>query len=59
MPIDQQLNVILKEMWRIDEKDSRGEALSPEERSFYNEHLGAIARYYRENDSYWNEKKPI
>lgn len=55
--LDQNLNLILKEMWRLDEKASRGEALTPEESDFYDAHLGDISRYYEKNSRYWSEKE--
>ena len=59
MPIDPNLNPILKEMWRLDEKMAAGEPLSREEKEFFNQHLAIIAEYYEKNDHYWNEKKPL
>lgn len=59
MPIDINLNKILKEMWRLDEKISLGEVLSEQEVNFYDNHLNDIQQYYLKNDNYWQNKKNI
>ena len=57
MPVDPNLNVILKEMWRLDEKISAGEALTREELAFYHNNLQTIVDYYQKNNEYWQGKK--
>jgi len=59
MPVNPELNKILKEVWRIDEKFMSGEILDPAEKEFLNEHIPTIQKYYRENGEYWNSKKPL
>jgi hypothetical protein len=54
MPIDQEKNIMLKEMWRLDEKDKRGEKLTMEEKSFWNNNLKEIQQYYLSMDNYWH-----
>ncbi len=56
MPIDQNLNTLLKEMWRIDNKLMKKEPLELSEISFYNENLEIIKNYYWENNIHWKEK---
>lgn len=56
MPIDENLNLILKEMWRIDNKLMKKEALGEDEIKFYNQNLSVIKDYYWENNIYWKEK---
>lgn len=57
--IDESLNKILKEMWRLDEKVSTGENLDDSEKDFYNENLETIKNYYRDNNNYWQDRKNI
>ena len=59
MPIDQNLNILLKEVWRIDNKIMKKEELTEKEKSFYNEHLPIIKDYYVENYIYWKEKNRL
>lgn len=59
MAINEELNKVLKEMWRIDEKGISGEILDDSEKIFYNEHLEDIRNYYVNNSLYWNSKKEI
>ena len=59
MPIDEGLNKILKEMWRLDNKLMKKEEFDPSERSFYNEHLEIIKSYYWENNIHWKEKERL
>lgn len=56
MPLNEELNKILKEVWRIDEKNTKGELLSPEEVRFYADHLPTIKNYYHEQYLYWEKK---
>jgi len=57
MPINQELNLILKEVWRIDEKITANEELTDTEKKFYNTHLETIQNYYIEHSAYWETKK--
>ncbi len=59
MPIDENLNKILKEMWRIDNKLMKKETLESSEISFYNSNLDIIQNYYRENHIHWKDKDRI
>lgn len=59
MPIDENLNKILKEMWRLDNKLMKKEELEPSEISFYNENLEIIQSYYWENNIHWKEKTKL
>lgn len=59
MPVEQVLNAILKEMWRLDEKSAAGQSLDASELEFYNLHLETIQKYYDENDHYWAEKSVL
>lgn len=56
MPVEESLNKILKEMWRIDEKSAAGEALESQEQEFYNQHLQTIKNYYQDHNAYWQKK---
>ena len=56
MAIDEALNKILKEMWRLDETIIHGEQLTEIEKAFYNEHLRDITKYYENNNQYWQNK---
>lgn len=53
MPIDQELNTLLKEMWRLQEE----ETLTEEEIDFYNTHLDIIKNYYQDNNQYWQQQE--
>ena len=53
MPIDENLNKILKEMWRLDNKQMKKEPLEMSEVQFYNAHLEIIQEYYWENNIHW------
>jgi hypothetical protein len=53
MPIDQELNKILKEMWSLDEKEN----LNDSEKEFYNNNLDTIKNYYFTNNKYWQGKQ--
>ena len=59
MPIDENLNKILKEMWRIDNKLMKKEELEATERSFYNSNLDIIKSYYWENNIHWKDKERL
>ncbi len=59
MPVEETLNKILKEMWRIDEKLAAGEVLENAEREFYNEHLITIQTYYAANNEHWEERSML
>lgn len=59
MPIDENLNRLLKEVWRIDNRLMKKELLSEQETSFYNENLPIIKDYYTENYIYWRDKNRI
>jgi hypothetical protein len=59
MPINESLNKILNEVWRIDEKISDNQTLTTEERKFYNKHLETINSYYLKNSEYWKNKETI
>lgn len=59
MPFNHERNVILKEVWRIDEKLNVNEQISDNEKEFYNKNLETIKNYYAENNSYWKTKKII
>ena len=56
MPINQELNLILKEVWRIDEKLTAKENLTDSEREFYNKYLETIKNYYINHGEYWKNK---
>lgn len=56
MALDQELNSVLKEMWRLDEKIKDGQELSDDERDFYTKNLEIIKKYYTSNSNYWNNK---
>ncbi len=56
MAIDLELNKILKEMWRLDEKMTNGHILGETEMDFYNKNLQTIQEYYIHNSEYWTEK---
>jgi len=56
MSLDKDLNTILKEMWRLDEKMSGGEDLNDAENNFYKLNLEVIKNYYKNQNSYWKEK---
>lgn len=57
MALDQKLNSILKEMWRLDEKIIKGEMLEEYEQEFYSKNIEIIQKYYASNSEYWNNKK--
>ena len=59
MPIDENLNKILKEMWRLDNKLMKKESLEISETRFYNENLKIIKDYYWENNIHWRDKSRI
>ncbi len=59
MPIDENLNKILKEMWRLDNKLMKKEPLEMSEVKFYNANLEIIQSYYWENNIHWKEKTRI
>ena len=56
MAQDLELNKILKEMRRIDEKILSGGILGSEEVDFYDRNLSKIKKYYFDNHEYWNNK---
>lgn len=59
MPINQEKNLKLKEVWRIDEKFLAGEKLDADEVEFFNQNLQLIKNYYRDYAEYWSTKKPL
>lgn len=56
MALDEELNKILKEVWRLDEKINEGKELSTEEKGFYDSHLPTIKNYYHGQYLYWEKK---
>lgn len=56
MALDEELNSILKEMWRIDEKIQDRQELDNNEKEFYTKNLETIQKYYTSNSNYWNNK---
>ena len=56
MPLEENLNKILKRMWLLDEKMNNGEMLDTEEKEFYSTNLLVIKKYYEENNLYWKNK---
>lgn len=56
MAQDLELNAILKDMWRLDEKLLAGEPLDSEEVDFYDANLSRIKKYYLDNSEYWDKK---
>jgi len=59
MPIDQELNKILKEMWRLNEEINSGNNLTESEINFYNIHLEDIKKYYSKNNKHWMSQEKI
>ncbi len=59
MPIDESLNKILKEMWRIDNKRMKKEVMEHSEISFFNSNLEIIKDYYRENHIHWKDQEKL
>jgi len=59
MAIDEAINKILKELWRLDEKILSGDSLSEEEKDFYNTHLHIIQAYYSLKNEYWKIKEQL
>lgn len=59
MPIDENLNKILKEMWRLDNKLMEKEPLELSEIKYYNQNLNIIQDYYWENNIHWRDKHRI
>ena len=57
MALDHELNMLLKEMWRLDEKTLGGQVLDEKESEFYATHLETIKKYYTSNSDYWNNKQ--
>ncbi len=57
MALNQELNKILKEMWRLDEKIFSGEELNKIETEFYKQNIYKIQEYYSKNNLYWKNKK--
>jgi hypothetical protein len=48
-----ELRATLKEMWRLDEKDKKGEKFTHEESIYYRNHQKVICQYYQQNYDYW------
>jgi hypothetical protein len=59
MPINQEKNLKLKEVWRIDEKFLAGEKLDADEVEFFNQNLQLIKDYYQDYAEYWSTKNPL
>ncbi len=59
MALDEDLNKILKEMWKLDEKLLSGSFLAEEEKNFYNQNLKTIQEYYLKNSKYWQAKENV
>lgn len=59
MSLNEQLNIILKEMWRLEEKNIAGSQLDTTEKDFYNTHISDIKDYYSKNNSYWQSKNHL
>lgn len=55
--LDPELNNILKEMWRLDEKKIAGETWSDSEKEFFASHLSTIQEYYAASNAYWGNKE--
>lgn len=61
MAQNQELNKLLKEMWRLDEKLTGGKPgyITDDEIYFYNQNLSKIQEYYLKNSNYWKDKEEI
>lgn len=59
MAIDKELNIILKEMWRLDDKLKAGESFVIDESLFYALHIRTITAYYESNARYWKMKSKL
>ncbi len=59
MAVEENLNKILKEMWKLDERISIGEVLTGSEKTFYCVNLQTIKDYYEKNNMYWKNKNNI
>lgn len=59
MALEENLNKILKEMWRLDEKISVSDILTDSEKTFYYNNLQTIKDYYEKNNMYWKNKNII
>ena len=57
MPVEQNLNKILKEMWRIDEVLISGKSITDTEKEFFNNNLPTIKNYYESNNKYWGSRE--
>jgi len=57
--LPEDINKILKEMWRLDESLSKGEILSTDDQIFFNTNLEVIKEYYQRQDAYWQDKEII
>lgn len=57
MPINQEVNVILKRMWSIDEQINAGDILNEEDINFFNSNIKLIQDYYVTNSKYWGTKE--
>jgi hypothetical protein len=56
MPIDQETNNKLKEMWRLDKLIMEGNLLTDEERLYYNKNMHVIQQHYSKNHEYWKNR---
>lgn len=57
MPINQEVNHILKRMWSIDERINAGDILNEEDINFFNTNIKLIQSYYVDNSKYWGTKE--
>lgn len=53
MLLDEQLDSILKEMWRMDEKRMNGEAFTVDESLFWSNNIDIVIKHYESNARYW------
>lgn len=57
--LPEDINKILKEMWRLDEYLSKGEMLSTDDQVFFNTNLQVIKDYYEKQNAYWQNKEVL
>lgn len=53
MPVNRNLNTILKEMWRLHEKLDNNQYFETSESVYWHQHLQIIKDYYEENAIKW------
>lgn len=57
--LTEDLKLLLRKMWTLDERMKDGFDITNSEREFYNKHLLTMIGYYAQNTQYWTSRREL